>query len=234
MASEKIERNRAERILRRSTDSAIKTMEYCIDVNKESLLTVKGTNTIVEKLSGVYLHHIIAQTDLLILMERVTVAKRDYEKKFFARMLAMHICEFLDDMNTLIGREMLGEFSNVIMEEFVPTFKRLNRQLNLIKKEHGSFLRTIRNKAAAHKTFESLVLAEIIQSIDTNRIFNIACQIRDISIQVVLESTLVDNKIKLIYQMINRATELWNLGYTKAKIKKMMRDVGLLDIKFKK
>ena len=51
----------------------------------------------------------IVNIDLTILLEKVRLANRDQEKKLYARVIALTIVDYLDNVSVLIGRDCLTE-----------------------------------------------------------------------------------------------------------------------------
>ena len=148
----------------------------------------------------VCIYSVIAQTDLLILLEKFRLSKRNYEKLLIARIIALTIIEYIDDINILIGRDLLKELASNNFTEFISSFKEISKKYSDIKKNHDKLLRQIRNNLMAHKSKDSLKLAKSIYEIDGEHIYELGLQL------ITITRILTDETTKVIYKMVEIGT----------------------------
>ncbi len=142
------------------------------------------------------LYSIIAQFDIAILLETIRISKRKYEKALFARMLALTIIEYMDDINPLIGHVLRKDLDKNNLSEFITIFKNINKQYSTIKKDNNRLLREIRNTTAAHKSKDSFQLLNYIEEIDILKVVNLGIEITNITVKLTNETTKLTYKVK--------------------------------------
>ena len=133
----------------------------------------------------------VVNIDLTIMLERIRLSKREYDKKFYARVLATIIIDYLENINTLIGRDCLKELTDNKMSEFIPEFKLINKNFSNFRKENEKQLRDIRNNTMAHKSKDALLLTNKIGNIDIEEIYNFGLQLKEYSTEFTNLSTRV-------------------------------------------
>jgi hypothetical protein len=143
-----------------------------------------------------------------VLLKRFRLAKRPHEKSLFARIIAMTAIEFLDDINTLIGRDLLKDLSKEYFKELVPVFKEINKKFNKLKSNNEALLRQIRNNACAHKSLDSLSFLKWAYEIDMTRIYLLGIEIKVISAFMSKELVKVSRKIA---EIMSEASRLYKL-----------------------
>lgn len=137
----------------------------------------------------------ITSSDISILNHKIALTKQKLERLFFARMLAMIIIEYLNDMNDLLGFKLVKEITSNNYLEFLPKLKELNSQYSKIRKTHGKLLSTIRNNVAAHKTKDALSLAKHIDNLNPDEILEMGIEIAQLNIEFTNETTKIINRI---------------------------------------
>src|SRR5215204_5988657 len=78
-------------------------------INREFELFNKLNLTIYNNLFNICLFSTIVHTDLNILLGKTVLTKRKYEKILYCRILALTIIEYIDDVNLLLGRDLLKD-----------------------------------------------------------------------------------------------------------------------------
>lgn len=152
-----------------------------------------------DSLLNVSLQSSITNADLILLTEKIRVSKRRFEKLLFARMLAMIVLEYLRDINTYLGHNLIAELNSNNYKPLVSTIKDINKQFAEIRKKHEKLLTTIRNNISAHKTKDSLDMVHHIFSLDPEEIYTL-------SIEVIKTNTKLSDAItEIYYKMIDEA-----------------------------
>ncbi len=169
------------------------SLENSIRVQKEAIELLQKTDIKdFDSLYNLSLYSALGNLDLLILLKNVLRAKRKYEKALFARLLALTIIEYMDDINPLIGHDLLNELNNNNLSEFTINFKSINKRYSTIKKNNERLLRQIRNTTAAHKSTDSLKLINYIEQLNIPQIISLGIEI------IKIMNDLTNETIKLI------------------------------------
>lgn len=135
----------------------------------------------------------IAQIDLTLLVEKYRLAERIQERKLYARVMAIVILDYLDNIGVLIGTNCLAELKRNNMLNFIDEFKAVHKKFSVFKRENEKLLREIRNNTIAHKTKDALLLNQKIEEIDNDNIYEFSIEFK-IYIQ-----EFVDLSTKVIY-----------------------------------
>lgn len=143
----------------------------------------------------------IVDIDLTILLEKVSLAKREQEKKLYVRVIALTIVDYLDNISVLIGRDCLAELKNNNMTEFLDEFKSIHRNFSTFKKNNERVLRDIRNNTIAHKSKDALKLNELIRNIEIEIIYNFGIELKKYS------KDFIDLSTKIIYYIVDYMKE---------------------------
>ena len=143
----------------------------------------------------------IVNIDLTILLEKLRIAERPQEKKLFARVIAVTIVDYIDNINVLIGRDCLKELKTSKMTEFENEFKSIHKKFSLFKKDHQKLLREIRNKTIAHKSKDALELNQQINRIDVEKVYQLGLDIKSYS------KEFVDLSTKIIWFIVDYMKE---------------------------
>jgi hypothetical protein len=187
------------------SDTLDHSMEMVIDdINSTRQFFEKMRNHGIRRFDNlltVCLQSSIVNADLMLLTERIRISKRPFEKPLYARMAALTLIEYLKDVNTYLGYDLIGELNKNNYKEIIPTIKEINKQFAAIRKKHEQLLTTIRNNISAHKTKDALNLVHYIFSLDPDEIFGL-------SIEVIQTNTKLSDAItKIYYKMIDEANE---------------------------
>lgn len=145
--------------------------------------------------SSIYIS--IFDMDISVLSEKYILAKREYEKKLFSRIIALTIIEFLDDINPLLGRDLSRQLNEFKQEKYVKPVREITKKFAKYKNENEEFLRAIRNNTIAHKNKNALQLHKFITEVDSKRIYNLAIELKKITTEFNNLST------KIIYSIID-------------------------------
>jgi hypothetical protein len=120
----------------------------------------------------------IIDIDLTILLEKFRLAIRVQEKKLYARVIALTIVDYLDNISVLIGRDCLNELKNNNMTEFLDEFKSIHKKFSIFKKDNERVLRDIRNNTMAHKSKDALKLNTYINNLNAEDIYNFGLELK--------------------------------------------------------
>jgi hypothetical protein len=139
----------------------------------------------------------IINIDLTILLEKLRLANREQEKKLYARVIAVTIVDFLENINILIGRDCLLELKNNNMTEFLDEFKSIHKKFSIFRKDNERILRDIRNNAIAHKSKDALKLNSVINNLNVEEVYNFGLELK------IYSKEFIDLSTKVIYYIVD-------------------------------
>lgn len=187
------------------SESLDNSMELIIeDINSTRQFFEKMRNNGIRRfdnLLSVCLQSSIVNADLMLLTERIRLSKRPFEKPLYARMTALILIEYLKDINTYLGYDLIGELNKNNYKDLIPTIKEINKEFADTRKKHEYLLTTIRNNISAHKTKDALNLVHYIFSLDPDEIFSLSLEV------IRINTKLSDAVTKVYYKMIDEANE---------------------------
>jgi hypothetical protein len=137
----------------------------------------------------------VVEIDLTLLVEKFRFAERKQERKLYARVMAIVILDYLDNIGVLIGSNCLAELKRNNMLEFIDEFKLVHKNFSAFKKENERLLREIRNNTIAHKTKDALILSQQINDLNEDEIYEFSIQFKAYIKEFVDLSTKVINYI---------------------------------------
>lgn len=137
----------------------------------------------------------VVAIDLTLLLEKFQFAKRKQERKLYARVMAIVILDYLDNIAVLIGSNCLAELKRNNMLELMEEFKSMHKNFSAFKKENERLLREIRNNTIAHKTKDALMLSKQINDLNEDEIYQFGLQFKIYTKEFVDLSTKVINYI---------------------------------------
>jgi hypothetical protein len=143
----------------------------------------------------------IISIDLIILLEKIRLSNREQEKKLYARVVALTIVDYLDNISVLIGRDCLSELKNNNMTEFLDEFKSLHKKFSTFKKDNDRILRDIRNNTIAHKSRDALKLNNHIKTLEVEKIYSFGIELKGYS------KEFIDLSTKVIYYIADYMQE---------------------------
>jgi hypothetical protein len=137
----------------------------------------------------------VVAIDLTLLLEKFQFAERKQEKKLYARVMAIVILDYLDNIAVLIGSNCLAELKRNNMLELMDEFKSMHKNFSAFKKENERLLREIRNNTIAHKTKDALMLSKQINDLNEDEIYQFGLQFKIYIKEFIDLSTKVINYI---------------------------------------
>jgi hypothetical protein len=143
----------------------------------------------------------IANSDIMLLKHQIALTDQKLEKLLAARMLALVMIEYLQDINDLLGNKLVCEMNENGFAEFVPRLRELNSDFAQIRKKHQSVLTTIRNNISAHKTKNGLSLINQIFNLDSSEIMEMGNEI------CIVDTNFTKETTKIIYRILADAEE---------------------------
>lgn len=147
------------------------------------------------------IHSKIVQSDLSVLGINYKQSNSEIEKKFYARMSALIVYEYLSDVNYFLGNKLRKELTKNNMLEFAGLAKIINKEFSEFKDENLSVFKFIRNELGAHKTKNTTVLIMSVFEIDDKKIM-------DLTADLILLNNKVMSLLTKIYDEISEYHKL--------------------------
>lgn len=102
----------------------------------------------------------IIQSDLLISCVKLNGNPSEIERKFFAKIIVVNLYEYLNNISSLLGKQLVEELEKLGFREFIENIYSLNKELNDIKKQNHKLFYSVRNNTIAHKALNKIELLE--------------------------------------------------------------------------
>lgn len=141
------------------------------------------------------IHSKIVQSDLSLLGINYKKTTAEIEKKFYARVSATMIYEYLSDVNYFLGDKLRKELTRNDMLELAEIAKLLNKKFSDFKTKNISTLKFIRNELGAHKTKNTEILIRSVFEIDDKKIMDLTADVILINNEVLSLLTKIHNAI---------------------------------------
>lgn len=194
--SQKKELDQARNKLTESVDDSLKLAEEGVRTMEDVFKKYRHfNNKSFDSFFHVCIFSSIVQSDLILLLEKFRLAKRKYEQLLIGRVIALTIIEYIDDINVLIGRDLLKELTTNKHEEFIPPFKEISKKYAVLKRDNEALLRSIRNNAIAHKSKDSVKLIKAIYDFDAEPVYLLGMEVNSLATKLNDLTTLVFYKL---------------------------------------
>lgn len=188
--------NKLKRKLKIAIDKNISDSQNSIDDFSQMLTAFRNHDyTKHDSFLNLCIFSDVVEIDLTLLVEKFRFAERKQERKLYARVMAIVILDYLDNIGVLIGNNCLAELKQNNMIEFIDEFKSIHKNFSAFKKENERLLREIRNNTIAHKTKDALMLSRQINELDEDEIYEFSVQFKEYIREFVNLSTKVLNYI---------------------------------------
>lgn len=119
----------------------------------------------------------ICNYDLSIIVKNIPLSHNDWEKKLHARLLALIIFEFLDDLGGLLGKNFRDNIENLSNSAYLKQLGLVAKEFYKYKKKNQKMLKDIRVQAIGHREQDAKKQLEIIEKINTDNIFNLGIEL---------------------------------------------------------
>ncbi|ARN78279.1 hypothetical protein BST97_09910 [Nonlabens spongiae] len=117
------------------------------------------------------------QSDLVNAVVGLTNSNTEIQMKFYARALSVILYEYLKDLSSILGKELIDNLKAIGFLDPIEGIKKLNKEYSNLRKARSKELRTIRHKTFAHKSKNRIELIDTIFNVDVKSIENLASDI---------------------------------------------------------
>jgi|GEM_PF-7090395 len=130
---------------------------------------------------NINIYCLLVEKDLRYALYSLLSNRVNYRKQFYARSLAVELCEYLKSMSSLLDSSFWRILEKYVHDRsIIEKFKNKLAIMRTIRGRHGEFLRTIRNVCAAHRDTDSLKQLEVIECMNPERVARIAADVEGV------------------------------------------------------
>ena len=120
----------------------------------------------------------ICNFDISILAEDLLLTEPGWRRKLYARLVAITIVEFMEDIAELLGKDFRDKLDTIAGDSVeIEELSGIGKKLSRLRKEHEKELRSIRNIAIGHRDKNARVQLELIDGLDVNNLVMLAIAI---------------------------------------------------------
>lgn len=148
------------------TQEAILILKLWDQLNEQGI-------TKFDKLLNCSLYMCLVNRDIYYMAEYYYFERNENRKNLFGRILSLTIFEVLDNINHLLGKELMEELKQNQMESYLQSIKLLSKLYSDWKSRFEQDLKLIRNNSAAHKNRDSRLLFKLCNELPINNITEI-------------------------------------------------------------
>ncbi len=142
----------------------------------------------------------IIQSDLMLTVKNLRLTDVELEKKFYARILAMTIYEYLKDLSGILGGELVKELKANGFNELIDNVYSLNKEFANLRKNKESIIKKIRHETIAHKKRNRIELIEQIFNIEEDEIYDLGLDLIKLNNKLISISSQIRNKISAFHK----------------------------------
>lgn len=153
-----------------------------------------------DKLMNVCAYVSLANRDIYYLAEDFYFQKDRNRKNFIGRLFCMSMIEYLDDIQSLLGHDLLIELKMNGMNHFSDEVKLLSKNYSKLKRDREKDFRKIRNNASAHKNRNARELVEIYESVPVDVLTPIGVEFGK------LEHVFINISTKILLEILEQET----------------------------
>jgi hypothetical protein len=157
-----------QRAIEKNLESCEKARNVAEQYDMEDIIFIVNINQFV----------MLFNYDLNILGYDLLATEQGWRRKLYARLLALLIVEFLEDVGELLGKSFRSKV--IAISDKSASIDRLNsilKQLNQLRSKHEKDLRSIRNIAIGHKDKDAKRQVEVINNLDIDGLQSLAIDI---------------------------------------------------------
>ena len=117
----------------------------------------------------------IAHLDLTVLLNELLMAKTDWRRKLFARILASTLFECVDDMPAILARDFRSSITSIAdKHEVWDGIELVRKELADFGKKHKVVLEEIRHITFAHRDQRADLQFEVIKKLNVNLVYELS------------------------------------------------------------
>lgn len=173
---------------------AIKELDERIPYLSNHLSSTFNDEAEYKSLVTLNLYCYMYQRDLCIAL-RAAVSATKNEEHFHLRSLALLIFEYIEKIQHILGSEFMTLLTKHSPNENVLlAYKKINKQLGIIRNENSKYLKRIRDKCTAHRSFDPNLQLNILDNLDSNRITQLWVEVSSFQTMIFDMCSLVISK----------------------------------------
>jgi hypothetical protein len=117
--------------------------------------------------------------DLSVICYELTILNEGWRKSFHARVAALLVVEFMEDVGDLTGKDFRAAIVPLLTAEENQKFHQILQILNVLKKKHEKDFRRLRNVAIGHRDRNASLQLQIIRETKADLISSTVYEVID-------------------------------------------------------
>ena len=169
---------KATREVRKKHDASLVALEGLLKTLSENRKKMES----VQMVKGVLIFNAaqfacLAQYDVSALAHDALLAKNEWRRKLYCRLLALTLIESVEDLSEMLGWKFRQNVSAVYNDPLIDNrAKAITRDMANFIKRHNKALREIRLMVSAHREHDATQQIRVIQNLDCAAILEIAAE----------------------------------------------------------
>jgi hypothetical protein len=144
--------------------------KQCEDAQKHGL-----TNHAVAYNAALFM--VLVDQDLSAYSAALYYANSKWHQQFAARGMAVLLYEVAEDIPEVLGKEYRQALRDLgLGDSWLQALNRSTAGFNAFKKDHASFLKTVRNYVGAHKEKNALVQLAVLETLDHMELYRLGAK----------------------------------------------------------
>jgi len=143
----------------------------------------------------------IIQSDLMLTVKNLRLSTIELEKKFYARILSLTIYEYLKDLSSILGGELVNELKENDFIELIDDVYILNKEFSDLRKIKEVIVKTIRHETIAHKERNKIELIEQIFNIKEDEIYELGLDLIKLNNKLIAVSSKIRKRISEFHKI---------------------------------
>jgi hypothetical protein len=172
--------------LEKNFENALEKVEHTLNLFAEPIILSQEFGLDKNKTFWNIARYIsIVSLDLKILAKHQAFSVNEWEKRFFARQIALLIYESVDDLLVFLGKPFIKIAVDFRQDQgFTIRLNEVRKSLNIFKEKNSKRLQSIRNTSLAHRDKDTSLQLKTIYSISWVEFVNLCSEFDGIINQV--------------------------------------------------
>jgi len=195
-----------ERMFVRAVENSYVSSESNLSAHKDLVKIIKRKKIkSLNKIANVNYYISVCSYDSSVGNKFLIISKNDWGKKLFARVLALIIFEFLDDINSLFTKSFRGITEKLSSTEQLNKLNKILKKIYSYRKINIRYFKEIRNNVFGHRDLDAESQIKYIDNINVKKIGKLTLELS-----------------RLILEYISWATEFYETLLRNLKKNKLM------------
>jgi len=183
----------------------LSSLEGIITYSTNDYLKVRNPHPAFAKLLESQIHIAILTSELVVLQGQMEISITEYQKRLYARILAVICYQYLLEQGTLIGTNVRRS-KDLIILSYQSAVSAVKVILDNLKKDKEKYLKSIRNTSMAHRDGDLEETVNHVLNLDYNEINFVVNQI-----------TYANSNLFSIFDQITKVWKAYHPDWAKEK-----------------